>query len=115
MEIASPYIMIGSIIVLDDTVNNVQQELGRLINIDKDTFELTTVSPVSSNFPIGSIVRQYNYVFRNFLFSSQGLQKYGRKGFGTKEIPKNVQILVQVQNNDGAAKTIYVTMEYFRS
>jgi len=111
----SPYVLVGAVIELYDAVGGQTQELGYLLAIDHDNYQLTVQTAVALSFPAGTVVRMYNYMLRDYLLSSVGFREFGRKGFRSKTIPSNTPILYRVQNNSGLAKTHYAHVEFYKA
>jgi hypothetical protein len=113
--VASSNVLVGSVIVLDDTVNNVQQEVGHLVSKDQDNFQLHVDTAVANSFPAGTVVRQYLYMIREMPILRDERLVIGRKGLSGKRIPANVPVQLTVVNGNGSAKKINIYSEIYRS
>jgi len=113
--VASTNVLVGGTIVLNDTVNNVQQEVGHLLSKDSDNFQLNVDTAVANSFPAGTLVQQYLYMVRDLPILRAERFPVGRKGFAGRLIPANVPVQLVVTNASGAAKKLYIYSEIYRS
>lgn len=106
---------VGAIIELHDPLGPTTQELGYLTLIDRVNFQLNVQFPVANSFPIGTQVRMYNYLIRDYEFSSVEYRTFGDKGFKSRLIPANVPIRISYRNNDAMAKDFFMFAELYKS
>jgi hypothetical protein len=108
-------VFVGGTIVLNDTVNNVQQEVGYLVSKDQNNFQLNVDTAVAHSFPTGTLVQQYLYMIRDLPLLRAESIFIGKKGFAGKAIPANVPVQLTVTNVSGAAKKLYIYSEIYKS
>jgi hypothetical protein len=106
---------VGAVIELYDPLGPTTQNLGYLTQIDRTNFQLHVELPVGSSFPAGTEVRMYNYLLRDYEFSSAAYRSFGSKGFRSRTIPANVPVLVSYRNQTGAAKDVYLFAELYKA
>lgn len=102
----------GVDIKLDNTFYS--EEVGRVSNVDSLNFQITVETPLTQQFVAGSMVRVHICMVRDLEFHrSDKKVKVGDKGFKSKTLPAGTVIRGIYKNNDGLAKKLYATLEYY--
>jgi hypothetical protein len=112
--VQSPYVLAGAVLTLIDTVNAVQQEVGYLLAIDKNAYQLTVQTAVNQSFPAGTLVQMTIYMMRDYRFVLDGQIQFGGKGLKAKQVPANTPVRVEYTNNSTAGKTFNVHVEHYK-
>ena len=103
------YLNVGYFITLTEnsTVNNV----GRIININVETFEITVEIPLTNNFSTSSILK-LSVKFGNIIFDREDKYTCGANKYGSSFVSKNNPIILDYYNNSGGVKTLNFIVEY---
>ena len=104
---------VGCVIELFDGVNT--QNVGYLTYIDQALFQLKIEIPVAFSFGVGTQVRMYNYLIRDYELSDVAYRKFGSKGFRSRTIPSGTPVQVSYRNVTGTAKHLVISSELYKS
>ena len=100
----------GLEIELDDGVN--KDSLGRIIDINPNTFTLTVETPTVNSFAIGTPVKMNLHMIKDVHISGIYKYEFASKGLSVKSLPKDIITRILYTNNSGTAKTLYWNIEY---
>lgn len=102
----------GAEIILYDGVN--KNDMGRIINLDADNFQITCETSLTNNFLAGTLLKINFYMLKNYTLALPNYEyKLADKGFRYKKIPANTISRIYMTNSDGAQKNICFNIEYY--
>lgn len=103
------------LILMDSSGNTIyMHDAGRIIGFNKSIYQITIENPLTSVCSIGTLLLMNLYITKNVVLKLAPHEYiFGRKGLAKKVLPANTISKIIYTNNNGLAKTIYLTMEYF--
>lgn len=102
----------GIELTLDNTFYS--EGLGSVITFNTTTHQITVQNPLTMQFVAGSMVRLNLYQIKDlYMHRPDKIHRISDKGFRSKTLPANIMIHALYQNNDGLAKEVVFTLEYY--
>lgn len=100
--------------IIDNTQSPpLYQQIGKVLNVDSVNGTITLNSPLTSNFPAGSVLLLNIYMGKNIVIDSVGPFKLIDKGFQAKLIPENAVMTMRYTNVNGFEKNIHWRLGYY--
>jgi len=103
----------GHELMLNDTVTTFNA--GRIIGINRETFQITMENNLPQNFSAGTLIVFNAYMVKDYKITNTEFFILGEKGFKATLLPANIIIRLKYTNMSGNAKDVYIHTEYYYS
>ena len=89
------------------------QNVGKIMNVNKDNGTVTVKIPLTITFAPGTMVLLNVYMAHNIIIDAEQYYNFGEKGFSSKRVPINTNLTIYYKNNSGSAKSLNWKIGYY--